>query len=67
LATTVHERVRMFVQTQPWLSRRLEIENGPAVVHADLRYAAGYAFRTGKDRVALAQSQDICNLGKGSL
>lgn len=67
LATSVHERVRMFVQTQPWLSQRLVMEGGPSVVHADLRYAAGYAFRTSNDRVALAQSQDICNLGKGSL
>lgn len=67
LGTSVQERVVKFVQTQPWLAQRLELEGGPSVVHADLRYATGYAFRTVKDRVAVAQSQDICNLGKGSL
>jgi cell division protein FtsQ len=67
LATGTKERVQMFVQTQPWLSQRMALENGPAIVHADLRYAAGYAFRTSKDRPAALQSQDICNLGKGTL
>ncbi len=67
LGISAQERVKKFVQTQPWLSQRLGLEGGPVVVHADLRYATGYAFRTTKDRVALAQSQDICNLGKGSL
>ena len=67
LATGLHERVQMFVQTQPWLAQRLELEGGPALVQADLRYAAGYAFRTSKDRVVSAKSQDICNFGKGTL
>lgn len=67
LAASIEERVRMFVKTQPWLTQRLSLEGGAAVIHADLRYATGYAFRTAAETVSLAQPVQICNLGKGSL
>jgi cell division protein FtsQ len=67
LAAGIEERVQMFVKTQSWLSRRLALEGGASVVHADLRYATGYAFRTSTASAVLAQSEQICNLGKDSL
>lgn len=67
LAASVEERVRMFVKTQSWLSQRLGLEGGASVVHADLRYAAGYAFRTATAGAVQGQSEQICNLGKDSL
>jgi cell division protein FtsQ len=67
LGANIEERVRMFVKTQSWLLKRLALEGDASVVHADLRYATGYAFRTGTYHSLLAQSEQICNLGKDSL
>ena len=67
LAAGIEERVRMFVKTQPWLLQRLALEGSVSVVHADLRYATGYAFRASKDQGMLAKAHQICNLGKDSL
>lgn len=47
LATPIEERVRMFVKTQPWLTREINSSGGQAsITRADLRYATGYAFQT---------------------
>lgn len=46
LPTSMEERVRLFVTTQPWLARQQGM-NAPVanLSSADLRYATGYAFR----------------------
>lgn len=46
LATPVEERVRMFVNTQSWLSQKLAATGEASrLAKADLRYATGYAFQ----------------------
>lgn len=46
LATSMQERVGMFVKTQSWLAQKLAASGQvPPIARADLRYATGYAFQ----------------------
>jgi len=46
LATSMQERVGMFVKTQNWLAQKLAASGQvPPIARADLRYATGYAFQ----------------------
>jgi len=59
LATSLEERVRMFVVTQPWLDARLGADRPLSrLAYADLRYASGYAFKPIKKESIAAVAED---------